>query len=175
MMATVHPEQGQVEDAGHSKKKALPVADAERVWGCGLSSWAREVGGAGPQSWWGPPLTGPCEVTAIVHISPALSCHHTRPEHGGAGGAGRGHCTGPSSGPWQPERVGRPGFLPFLGVGVGANAAPAGSTPTEEARVSWWVSPPRVAPGKPHLRSPESLPCDPPRVHRIQVKSSQHQ
>ena len=84
-MATVHPEQGQVENTGHSKKKALPVADTERVWGCGLSSWAREAGGAGPQSWWGPPLTGPCEVTAIVHTRPALSCHHARPEHGGAG------------------------------------------------------------------------------------------
>ena len=50
-----------------------------------------------------------------------------------------------------------------------------GKSMTEEAQVSWWVSPPRVTPGRPHLRSPVSLPRDPAGAHRIRVKSSQHQ
>ena len=32
---------------------------------------------------------------------------------------------------------------------MGANAAPAGSTSPEEARVSWWVSPPLLPQGDP--------------------------
>ena len=141
-MATVPPEQGQVGDTGHGKSRP----------GCGLPSWAREVGGAGPQSWRAPPSTGPCEVTVIVHASPALCCH--RPPSTG----GQEEQTLPwtlaaraSGASWLPPQ------LLGEGVGVDANAAPAGSTSPEEARASWWVSPPTLPQGDPtsahlHLR-----------------------